>query len=500
MLEMCLFLVGPVIVDQSIRRRIVTRNIRIPLQLWQNLLRQRFTQLNTPLIERIDIPDGPLSEDLHFVQGNQNAKHAGCQLLEEHGGRGSVSLKHLVGHQGLDLLVTHLAARLELRTDRIGILSEGHGLGLGKVVGKEDGVMIYWGLEVLGDIVVCFNGRQEIAGDHLCSLMNELIKRVLSIRSWLSPNDGTRLDIASLAIFGNVLSITFHISLLEVRRESVHVLIVGEDGQGFRLMKVIVPESDQRQGQRQVILGIGIQKVLIHGMRSRVHLHPVIESEAKRNWRTNGRPEGVATSHPIPKSEHVVGINTEGRHGGGIGGKGGKVLGHAALLSLVIIQQPLLGRSGICHGLLRREGLGRNEEEGALGIALLENFGNVCPVDIGAEEHFEVTFGVWLESLRDHDGSEVGSANTNVDYGVDGLASVSLPRSIADVFGKGLDLGEDLVDLRHDILSIDVDGSVGLIPQRDVEDGAALGVVDFLSREHFLGLSHDIGFGGELVE
>mmetsp|Transcript_40401 Transcript_40401/g.72796 ORF Transcript_40401/g.72796 Transcript_40401/m.72796 type:complete len:592 (+) Transcript_40401:163-1938(+) len=495
-----LLLVGLVIINQSIRRTIVTRNLLLPTQLWQNLLRQLLPQLNTPLIKRINIPHGPLREDLHLVHGNQNSEHARSQLLEEEGCGGSVALEDLVGHKGVHLGGGHASFLLELGTDLVGTLPESHGFRLGKVVGKEDGMVVDGCAEVLGDIVVCFDGCEEIAGNDLRSLVDELVEGMLSVRSGLSPDDGPSLDIDPIAFFVDGLSITFHVGLLEVSRESMHVLIVRQDGQTLCLMEVIVPNTDQCQSQWQVVLGIGSQKVLIYGMRSCMHFHPIVKSQRQGDGSTNGRPDGVSTSDPIPKSEHVVGINSKFRDSRCIRGKRGKVLRHTGGISLVVIQKPRLARTRIGHGLLRRKRLGCNQEERPFGIALLENFGSVRPIDIRDEEHFKIAFAVRLERLGDHDRTEVGPSDANVHDRVDGLAGVALPGSIADVFGERLDLGEDGVYLRHDILAVDVDGGVGLVAEGHVEDGAVFGVVDFDARVHFLGLAHDVRFRSELVE
>jgi hypothetical protein len=48
-----LFLIGLVVIDQSIRRTIVTIHFTLALQLWQNLFRQSLTELDTPLICRV---------------------------------------------------------------------------------------------------------------------------------------------------------------------------------------------------------------------------------------------------------------------------------------------------------------------------------------------------------------------------------------------------------------------------------------------------------------
>lgn len=80
------------------------------------------------------------------------------------------------------------------------------------------------------DIVLSLARRQEIAGNDLSSLMDQLIKSVLAVGSRFSPNDGTGLVIHLEALVINVLAVGLHVSLLEVGGEAVHVLIIGKNG------------------------------------------------------------------------------------------------------------------------------------------------------------------------------------------------------------------------------------------------------------------------------
>ena len=50
----------------------------------------------------------------------------------------------------------------------------------------------------------------EVAGNKTCSLMNQLIKGVLTICTWLSPLNGTCVEANRLPIEGDVLAIAFH--------------------------------------------------------------------------------------------------------------------------------------------------------------------------------------------------------------------------------------------------------------------------------------------------
>lgn len=120
-------------------------------------------------------------------------------------------------------------------------------------------------------------------------------------------------------------------------------------------------------------------------------------------------------------------------------------------------------------------------------------------VDVRNEVHIESLLAVGLERLGDHDGTEVGTSDTDVDDRVDRLARVTLPfarahfvREVGHVLQHALDLvGAGLVNL--ELVGAEV-------AERDVEDGAVLGRVDVLAREHVIARGLDVALLGELDE
>mmetsp|Transcript_14531 Transcript_14531/g.31308 ORF Transcript_14531/g.31308 Transcript_14531/m.31308 type:complete len:268 (+) Transcript_14531:299-1102(+) len=264
-------------------------HVTLTLQLWQNLLRQCLTQLNTPLIKSINIPNSSLSKDLHLIHGNKNSKHTRSELLEEHGGGRTISLEYFVRYKCFHLFVRH--GSLELCTDSLGRFAKCHSFRLSKVVREKDGMVIDRSTQFLDNIVVCLNGSDEIAWDNLGSLMKKLIECMLSVCSWLTPDHRPRLNIDTISILANVLSIRLHVSLLKVRRETMHVLIIRKDSQTLRLVEVIVPNTDHCQCDGQVLLNGSIQEVLVHRMSTGMHFHPVVKSQRECNGGTNGTPQ-----------------------------------------------------------------------------------------------------------------------------------------------------------------------------------------------------------------
>ena len=283
---------GLVIVDESIRRTIVRRDGETPVQFRKNLFGQLLAEFDTPLIKRVDIPHGALDKDFHFVHGNETPEDAGCQAGEQNGIGGSVTGKDLVGDQrgGVGMAGEFLG-------DCLFRFAKRQGFRLGKKVGQENGMVIDGTIQGGGNVIVRLTGGQKIAGNQFRALVDQLVKGVLTVRTRFTPQDGARLERDGIAIQIDGFPVRFHITLLKVRSETVHVLIVGENSEGFGTKKVIVPNADHGQGQWQILARIRFrQKVLVHGVRTRVHFHPIVKPNGEGNGSTDRTPERVAAA------------------------------------------------------------------------------------------------------------------------------------------------------------------------------------------------------------
>src|SRR5262245_44115319 len=64
----------PVAPDQGVRGGVVAEpGLRLALELRDDALRQRLAELDTPLVERVDAPDGALREDRVLVERDESA-------------------------------------------------------------------------------------------------------------------------------------------------------------------------------------------------------------------------------------------------------------------------------------------------------------------------------------------------------------------------------------------------------------------------------------------
>src|SRR5438552_17947962 len=104
---------------------------------------------------------------------------------------------------------------------------------------------------VLAQRVVRLQGREKIARDEFRSLVNQLIKSVLSVRTRLAPDDGTGCIMHGLAVAPDALAFALHAALLEIGGEPVQVLLGGENGLRVGGRKVVIPYAQQAERDRQ---------------------------------------------------------------------------------------------------------------------------------------------------------------------------------------------------------------------------------------------------------
>ena len=157
--------------------------LRLALELRDDALGQHLAQLDAPLVERVDVPDGALGEHAVLVEGDELAERRRREPLGEDGVRRAVALEDAVRHQPVGRA---------LGLDFLGRLAEGQRLGLGEDVGQQDVVVPAERIERLAE-------GDEVAGDQPGALMDQLVERVLAVGARLAPVDraGLVVDLAA---------------------------------------------------------------------------------------------------------------------------------------------------------------------------------------------------------------------------------------------------------------------------------------------------------------
>src|SRR5215472_10797983 len=94
----------------------------------------------------------------------------------------------------------------------------------------------------------------EVAWDEPCPLMDQLVKRVLSVGARFAPVNGTGVAGDSFPIKRYVLSVALHRQLLEICREPLQILLIGQNADRLRAEEVVVPDREQSHNHRQIRL------------------------------------------------------------------------------------------------------------------------------------------------------------------------------------------------------------------------------------------------------
>ncbi|KAL2273297.1 hypothetical protein FJTKL_04809 [Diaporthe vaccinii] len=510
------------------------------------------TQLDSPLVEAVDVPDGALREREVLVVDNERAQLGRTNVAaDQHARRGPVSKEDLVGRQ---------VVRRALSLDLLHGLADHQGLGLRKIVGGKHLLV-----QVVGDGVVRLGSQDEVGGNQLGALVDELEERVLGVGAGLAEEDGTGRVLGRSAVRGGGLAVGLHGELLEVGGEAVEILVETvtkavskESGQGLGglnlrsdqvclgVVKVAVPDTQETTDGRDVVLESCRAEVLVHLVRTSQELLKVVVADVERDGEANCAPDGVPPTDPALETEHVLAVDAELGDLGFVGGQGHEVLRDVALATC-LLEEPALCRVGVGGGLSGGEGLGGDQEEGCLGVSVGEGLCDVGAVNVGHKVQGLVLSTVVLKGLGDHDRTPIGtmsaliscismsittsvvvvtarveaghvapgyggvshlqvrSTNTNIDNGGQLLACEALPLSAAHLLGELLHVSQDVVDATlgsHDIHAIDFQiPRLALetnVPQSSMVYGTVLGEVDLLAIEHGVTLLLNAGLGGQL--
>ena len=199
----------------------------LALQFRDDALGQHLAQLHAPLIERADVPDGALGEDIVLVERDQLAERFRREPLGEDGVGRAVALEDPVRHEpirhalGLDLLRRH---------------AERQRLALRKDVGQQHVVVAPQRRQRLAE-------GDEVARDEPRPLVNQLVERVLAVGARFAPIDGAGIVVHRRPLQRHVLAVALHRQLLQVGREPLQVLLVGQHRDGLRAEEVVVPDA-----------------------------------------------------------------------------------------------------------------------------------------------------------------------------------------------------------------------------------------------------------------
>ena len=130
--------------------------------------------------------------------------------------------------------------------------------------------------------------RNEVRGDELGALVDELVEGVLAVGARLAPEDLSGLVGDGAAVAAHGLAVGLHGELLEVGGEAVQVLGVGQDGVRGGLEEVDVPDVEQAHEHGDVLSrGLG-REVLVDGVEAGKEVTEVLRADGHGQDRADG--------------------------------------------------------------------------------------------------------------------------------------------------------------------------------------------------------------------
>src|SRR6266849_7070338 len=194
----------------------------------------------------------------------------------------------------------------------------------------------------------------EVTRNQLRALVDELVERMLPVGSGFAPENGSRLIIDRGPIQRHMLAIRLHRELLQISRKPLEILIVGEDADGLRTKKIVVPDSEQTHQNGQVPVERRGAKMFVYRVEAGEHRAEVVLANRDHRRETDRRVYRIASTDPVPESEHVVRIYAELRDLARIGRHRYKML-RDRFLGTQRAQTPLARGLRVGHRLERRE-------------------------------------------------------------------------------------------------------------------------------------------------
>jgi len=231
-----------------------------------------FAEFHAPLVERVDVPDDALRENLVLVEGDERAERFRRERFVEERVRRFIAGEGFGRNQQIRRIA--ITGGDEFRAGFVSRFALHERLGLGEEVGDEDFV-------VAAERVVGLSRGKEVARDELRTLMDKLVEGVLAVRPRFPPDNGAGAVVNFLAALGNALAVAFHVALLEVSREAREILVIGQDGLRLCAEEVVVPDAEQPHDNRNVLLEGGGAEVLVNFMRASQQRLKVIHADGE---------------------------------------------------------------------------------------------------------------------------------------------------------------------------------------------------------------------------
>ena len=325
---------------------------------------------------------------------------------------------------------------------------------------------------------------QEVEGNDLGSLMDELEEGVLAVGAGLAPNHRPGRRIGGRAVELDVLAVALHLQLLEIGGKAPEPLVVGDHAMGRVAEDVAVPDAEQPHQDRDVALDRRFAEMLVDLVGAAQEFVEAVGPDRDRQRQPDARPDRIAAADPVPEAEHAVGwmpnsatlsswVETAAKWSPTAASPTPCAIQARAVLALVIVSSVVKVFDETMN-IVRDGSSPRSVSPMSAPSTLETKWLRSCGGAIGRERP------------RRHGRAEVGAADADVDDVGHRLAERAAHPSLAHVRREAQHLFARADHVGHHVLAVDHDRLAGEIAQRHVQDGAVLGDVDLLAGEHRL--------------
>jgi hypothetical protein len=321
--------------------------------------------------------------------------------------------------------------------------------------------------------LVAFRREQEFARRDLRALVEKLEKGVLPVRARLAPDHGAGGPGKWAAIHRHALAVRFHLELLEIGGQARKPLVVGQDGAGRVAADLVVPDADEGEHHRHVLLERRGAEMGVHRRGALEEGAEIVGADGDHQAQPDRPPDRVAPADPILEREDAAAVDAEG--GGAVERRGKR---HELPGRIAATHHPVARGAGIGHRLGGGEGLRGDDDERCLGVQPVQGVVEMRAVDI-RDEMAARPVDIGGERLHRHRRAEVRAADADIDHVGDPPGGAADP-PVAQVAGEGFHPSQRATDLRDDVLAIHRHRAVE-IAQRSVQHRTILGLVDALA-------------------
>ena len=170
-------------------------------------------------------------------------------------------------------------------------------LGLREAVGEQDLVL------VVERRLVADGRDQELAGDDVGALVDQLVEGVLAVGAGLAQDHRPGRGRDRRAVEGHALAVRLHVELLQVGRQPQQPLVVGQDRAGRIAHDIAVPDADEPEQHRHVLRQRRVEEMLVHLVRAGQELGEALRADGDHHRQADRAPDRVAAADPVPEAE-----------------------------------------------------------------------------------------------------------------------------------------------------------------------------------------------------